>query len=912
MINKNNSHNYYAGYTRYNKCMKISKVYIYVIIVILLTLYCCIFCILPVILNSSFMVRKYQVFLESKFSVPVVLKNFHFATNPDLTFSVYIGKLEIGSGVKAKGALYNKNKVFQNNVLSIKNLEIGTKFMSPKPKTIMVDRIYVDVSELKKHMAHNNKTQKSKLNLSYFPIMTINKIYLKLDEKGAYAEFYDIKSEKKAGKIYCLLSGKVFSPILSNPIIIGTPGQIYYDDKLYFDNFTVLVNDSKLYINGRIDDLDVIAKGIPVRDAEYVFLHYYKFKHPNKKNFIENFQNFKGVLDVDLNFSSSGVHGKCFAKNLGADFSKYNIPIDLPLVIFNFEGRKLSAKTNGTFGTEPVYTDVYLSAMATDDVDIKGSVSSTLTGRFSQKYFKPVKIIGSAPAFVKYHVHKNKVNIDYILMVEKGSNLIYDFGSLDNIDKVRKISAHTLKQGDNIYLKDYSYEILRNDKNFEKLVFGHGMFAKQNRHYKPVYLAVKTNGYLDFSVIKSFIKNSFESGTFKVDLKYDFFNKHLSGYIKLKEVQHKDFLLFNYAEAEVFGNLLKMNASGLFLNSPIKIGLLAESNFKTGFLIRDIDIKLNKFYLKRGYGMTDFSTMSYVKKDFSSRKSRGYNVTVEKGRIHVGEIIHQKFSLNDVEILGKLNNSIVEFIIPQTVYAKGILSATGKYDIETHSSDIHFLASDIDSNEVASKIFNLPNQIEGFAYATLHLVTKDKLKDIKAFATFAVHDGFLPKLGSKEFIVNRSDKKGRKLLFFLKKPFKFTLSKISNIDFSKPSMFYSNLRGSFTLCNDEIKDAKIFSQSDYLSLFIEGSYNISAERGKVYIYGKHNKAADRKIRIFKLPLSLIYKLLFKAEHTKSLYLNKIKMIPPIKAEPDDIGIFRVILHGNLNNNDIKVHMKDLR
>ncbi len=57
-----------------------------------------------------------------------------------------------------------------------------------------------------------------------------------------------------------------------------------------------------------------------------------------------------------------------------------------------------------------------------------------------------------------------------------------------------------------------------------------------------------------------------------------------------------------------------------------------------------------------------------------------------------------------------MDNNIVNFIIPQTDYAGGILSAKGKYNVKSHASDINFYASDIDSNEVVNNIFNLPDQ----------------------------------------------------------------------------------------------------------------------------------------------------------------------------------------------------------
>ena len=68
----------------------------------------------------------------------------------------------------------------------------------------------------------------------------------------------------------------------------------------------------------------------------------------------------------------------------------------------------------------------------------------------------------------------------------------------------------------------------------------------------------------------------------------------------------------------------------------------------------------------------------------------------------------------------------------------------------------------------------------------------------------------------------------------------------------------------------------------------------------------------KKIKIFKIPLSLLYKIIFKVERTKNLYIDKVNLIPPIKAEPYEEAIFRVEVDGNLNSNDINVNLKDLK
>ena len=846
----------------------------------------------PAILNSGFMVKKYENLIAEKTGFPVNVNGFRFKTNPNLSFDVKVNKV-LSKTDKGEDVVNLDSLFYKSNVLSI------------KPKSVTVDNIYADFSLVKDFAEkQKRKSGKSSFNLGYFPILKIKNVFVKLDEKSSVT-ITNLISKKTKDGVVCGFLARFDSVYAKQPVYIGKEGFIYYTDNLFLDDLSIDFGKSKLYVSGEFKNLHMYGRDLPVEELEKAFLFFYRLKHFGKKNFIENFHNFDGKMDVDLRFSKSGVNGKCHTHGLRADFSKFMIPVVLPDVVFEFKDRNMQAKANGTFGTEPVYTDVYISGIATDDVRTVGNVRSDLTNEFTKKYFKPVQIIGSANAKVQYRVHKKGVNISYILGLKSGNNLISEYGNLDNTERHRQISAHTLKQGDRIYLKNYKYEFI--DKGRKPIFLGDGLFIKRNGHFKPSFISLKTVENIPVAVIKSFLKDFLDNGTFNADLKYDFLNKHISGFLNLFDTHHRDYLYLKETVVKASDNLLKINADGMFFDSPIKLSFNADNDFSDGLKVNDIDIYLQKYYVKRG-------NVSSVKSGFhhdKSDKHKVHNIDIKKGRIRVGEIIHSKFYLHNVEILGNLKDDIVNFIIPETDYAKGTLSAKGKYDVICHNSDIHFLAAGMDSNEVATKIFNLPNQVEGTGYAKLHLLTKNKLNDIHAHASFAIQDGFLPRLGSKEFIFNRPTKL-KKVLFFLNKPIKFTLSKVTNIDFSKPNVFYSDLRGSLIINNDDVEDVRIFSQSDYLSMFIEGYYNIATEIGCLCIWGRHNRVAEKKIKIFKIPLSLLYKIIFKVERTKNLYIDKVNLIPPIKAEPYEEAIFRVEVDGNLNSNDINVNLKDLK
>lgn len=862
--------------------------YTILFITILAVIYCFCLFILPRIFNSKIMVRNYEQFLSSKLNSEVVIEKFSFSLTPALS-----------SNISVKNIIAANNK---ERIIDIKELRITSKKFSVFPATLDAENIYVDITSLT-NLKRDSKSSKFNLSYNILPIINIDKFFIKLDKNGSFIDINNIISKSDSNSVICKFTAIVHTHYLTAPLVLGKNGYLYWDKNLGFENFLVSMGKSDLYISGRLGNLYINGANLPVKELEEAFLYFYKKKHPNKKNFIENFQKFSGTMDVNLTLSDSGFHGTCKTKNLSALFSKFKILVELPETVFYFKEREIKAKTTGYFGSEPVYTDFHLTGLASKQLKVVGNVESWLTNKFSSKYFKPIQIAGKAKAKVKYKVENSIVDIDYSLMIPKGSNVLSSYGSIDNTDVNRLISAHTIKQGDNIRMSEYKYEFITPASRLV-LLEGDGLFSKMKGSYRPVQMTVKTRDKVKLRVIKSFIRGYLKGGYFTADLKYDFIRNKLGGYLNLYETSHKDFLYLKDVQLKVSDKFVDIRSCGSFYGSPVKFKFSADNDIKN-VVIHKIEIVLDKFYIRKGKIAT---TKPKIK---SNKSNYVQSVTVKNGRILVKEINHSKFNLYNVEMFAKMNNNIVEFIVPQTSYAKGILSASGIYNLSNHSSDIKILAFEIDSNEAASKLFNLYNQIEGSAYAYLHLITRNKLNDIKAHATFAVSDGYLPMLGSREFIVSGS--KTHKLLFFMKKPLKFTLSKISNIDFSNQDVLSSDLNGSFMLDNYEIKNAKIFSKSEYISLFIEGNYNIQDEYGRLCIWGRHNKLEEKKIRIFKIPLSILYKILFKKERSRHVYVDKIRSIPPINAKPEEEGLFRVLVNGNINNKkDLKVILKDIK
>ena len=878
---------------------KILKIFSIFIISAIILCYFSFLIILPKIVNSDKYIAKIEKSLSEKTNFEIKFKNFKFITNPNLTFDIKLKQIYACSDKKEQLANI-KNFTYHTSVFNIKNGRLNS------------DYIFADINSLKKYF--KSKEKSASLNFSFFPVTNIKSGKI-IFSKNTYANINHIKSQKKFNGITTRLLANIINPYTKYPVTVGAKGEIYYKNKLGFDNFSTKFGNSEVYLTGDMDNLKIKGKNLPARELKDGFLYIYKLKHPNKKNFLENFDKFTGTLDIDLNFAKGKFNGQCITHNLGADFSTLKIPVFLPETTYYFKDKTMTAETQGTFGTEPVTTDVIIKEIGTPELDVIGNVESTFTNRFIRKYYPNANIEGKTPAKVTYHTHDNgTVDVYYYLTIPKGSNLMSVWGDLNNPDKTRRITMHTKKKGIPIVIKEVDYSV-----NNEKLLYGNGLINKSNGKYTLHNLNLKSNGKVPVNYIRSFLRNYVKNGTFDTDIKLDFIQKTALGSMNLYNVSHGNFLFLEHAGLNIDKDKITILSNGSFYNSPLKASAIIDNKISSEKIhVRNADIHLNSLFIQKGKLESIPKTFAVNKKikQPTVYKRKKPEIVVEQGRLVIDKVYGRKFDIRNVNFQGSLRNNIANFIIPQAEYAKGLLSAKGIYNIKKHSSDIEFFASDIDSNEVATHMFKLPEQIHGNAFATLHIITKNKFNDIKAKANFAISDGYLPKIGTQEFTIkNSKNKKPSRIAKFMEKHnIKITLSKITNIDFSKPNVFYSNLYGTFNMHNEEVNDIKIFSSGEYTGLYIEGEYNIDTECGDVNIFGKRNKTHAKPIRILKIPVNLIYKIVFRPEHTINLYEDKVKMIPEIKAGiGDEISVFRISANGHFNKSEkLKITFKDLR
>ncbi len=850
------------------------KVSIYLILILLFLagiVYCAFLFIVPAVFNTKSGLEKAEQYICKKNGICVAAENFRLKTTPDLLIKL------------------NSEDIHIQDIFLVKNLSGDIDLKNLSAAKLKADYIFVNGDKINNIIPKKKKAASYGGNVKNIPAIEVKKIEYKSNILSF--NIRDLQYNKSEASFYLNAQTR----FLQKPIY--SSGSIYVDkDVVFARNIIVASGDSKIYLAGKLFDnkkrydFTLKGNGLAVNDIEKSLLYYQKSQDPAKK-FIENFVNYSGKIDIDLNVKNSGIFGICRASKLSANAVWFNIPVYFEEAVFKFSGKSITSVASGFLGEEKVVHTLNITNLGSSDKSVVGTVNAVFHDSFN--YIPNLKIVDSANARLVYKIRNKKVDIVYFLDIKEGSDLFYKNANLGLKRKKRRFMLHTYKDCDNLHIKKYEYSLLENSI-YKSIMTGDGLFIKQDNHMVPQYITYKTNGYAPVSVIGPLGKYV-EGGAFSGDLKYDFIKNQVFGSFELIHTRFKNF----YVEsAKIIADLstVKIKAFGTYDNEKFACGLEANNELGKKILIYNMKLFLDKFVIKNSSKSVPKLELTHQKSDIAS-KIQDADITIENWEIKLNQIKKDRIVLNDIKLLGSLKDDIFRFWMPELEFAHGILAATGKYNFVNDSSCIDFNAKNINSNMVADIIFGLPNQVEGIADAKLHLDTLNKLENIKARGSFEVKQGFLPQLGNTEFMIKKSRK--------------YKVSDIVNLDFSKKNILQSNIKGSFVLDNTELKDVEITSQQKYLSLLLEGNYDTVTQYANLNVFGKYNQEAPKGIKILFVPLNWILKIVFRPENSMCQYADKIKRIPPIERSGNE-KYFRVKMFGNINSKNMNVEIKGIK
>ena len=842
----------------------------------LLCLYLCAVMLLPALLNSGRFIKKAENFIYNKTGALVSVKNLDIKATRGLSYYIKADKITA-----------------TKNGLEFLNLEdFSAKVTFNKLKYADGKYLYVNLSKFKK-----NTKKKNDYKISLLPDIYFEGADIIFDEtKDFKGSFSNLSLKEINDKRYLKFYGEISSSFLKESLKTGENGYFVTNgETILAQGFEILSKDSKIALNGKIydkssgHDFYIDAKNLPVDDTMASVLYYQKSKDPSKK-FIENFVDYKGTLDISLNFKENGIFGKCVAKELGAKSVLFNAPVFFENAEFIFDKQNVNSTAYGTLAEEKVRHILRVTNILRADRETYGSINSTLASK-AGKYIPDLSIKNGLNIEVEYFIKNKIITVDYLASIKKGADIFYKGAFLGLRNKDRRVFVHTIKNNKILYIKNYDYSVLNNGEAYN-IVLGDGLFIKLKEKMKPKYLSARTNGFAPASVTGSFGK-FISGGEFSGDLKYDFLKNKIFGNFIIKNARHKDFYIEN-AQIKADKKCIDILAKGKYKGEKFVSKMQARNRIGNKITIYNMDLFLDKYI----EGKKHF----HPKKDrLFAHKIKDFDLTIENWKIRVNKIVKDRIVLNNVLLAGSLKNSVFKFQTSDISFAKGVLSAKGLYNFKKKSSGVRFSAKNVDSNIAADLIFNLPNQVAGTANGVLYIKTFNKLDDIKAKLIFRIDKGYMPQLGDIE-IKNRFTRKKIKLSNLIK-------VRNENNEPINPAEYASDIMGSLYVNNSKLENILITSKQKNLSLLIEGNCNLEEDSANLMMFGKYSNDKHRKIKILFMPFSFVAKLLFRPENTLENYKDKFNKVPDVNTNPANVNLFRIKLDKKPGENNTDIEMK---
>lgn len=854
----------------------------------------------PAIVNSPKFTPHLENFIHKKTGFHTKFNGLKISISPVFITTVNCKKFMLTDG--------------KNPAVKVSKFQTGIDLKNLSFQDIKSNTVSVDTETLQKILSKRPKSTSKNIDILKIPDINIDKIDVVINSRtGQRVELKNVKALNAPAKKIKTVSFSTFYeiPKIHKQVSIGQKGYLYIkNNEVFADNFqmnyenSIITVDGKLYGEKASRDITVNARNIPVAQTMDTLLYFQKLNDKNKK-FIENFKDFSGLINIKLLVKDKDITGKLSAKNLRAKSVMFDVPINFKTAEFILKNNTITSTAHGFLGGEPVLHKLLVENVTSPKRIVTGEAKSTLTAKQIKTYLPDVyKLKDTADAKVIYKIQNKTPVVEYFFNLKEGADIIYKDAYLGLRDKNRLLYAKTVKAKDGLKLDRYEYS-MNTDQGKKWIISGDGFFKKRNGKLTPEVVTCQTNGYAPAYVTGSFGKYV-EGGKFKGKLKYDFINDKITGNFELVKTLFNDFFV---RKANVSATLdgIDITAEGNYKYSKFNCVMNAANRLDGNFIVHKMELFLEQFIIegKKAEAATMHKHPHPANFDKQienvSSKIRNIDMTIESWNILAGEIYIDDILVQNLELFGSLKNSIFDFTIPKVHFAQGLLEATGKYNFNDNSSDINFSAKDVNSNEAAILLFDLPNQINGLAQATLHVQTFNKFQDLYAKGNFKVDDGFLPSLGDTEFMLGRKGKKH-----------KLRVSNLTNIDFSHKDALSSDLKGSFELYNYNLKNINITSQQSFMSLFINGDYNILTSDAVINIYGKYDMDAPKGIKVLFVPLNWILKLVLRPEDSREIYKTCLEKIPPVSGKPERWQYFRVNANGNLKTNDVNVVLKRIK
>ncbi len=645
------------------------------------------------------------------------------------------------------------------------------------------------------------------------------------------------------------------------------------------------------------------------------------------------YENYDGTANILIDCKHNNLNGYIDLKDIQFNHSYFKTPVTIDSGKILLEGKRASlrsiiAKVDNT----PVFLN--LSVWDLDKTaKINGYLTAKINENFVNKYINsrltyPIKPKGDITLTADISGNAQNIRLQPKLKLAPESDIYYMGANLGDENEARELYADINIADNNIYyLKNFKYIRYMTSQNTRSypltVLTANGIIQLKKQNIFIRNLNVRTLNKANAKIFNVIFKKSvLKNGKFSCNLniKGDINYPYIIGTVDLDNL---DMPLYNTVIKNLSLNfkhkIIELKTNGIILDSDFIMSAAIKNNLKPPIVINNLELESNKLNIDAFIdSLTRIPTPDTTIRLVDNNKSQSklpLNVSdfrIQKGSMKATDVTIRNLNANNYEAIFTLkDNMMLNMERLSFDVTTGQMTGSALYDFSSGRIKANITALNVDSNKVASTMFEFKDQIFGKANGNISITTRgnteeERLKNMFGYVYFEIADGRMPKLGSVEYLLRAGN--------FIKSG--ITGASISNfLDLIAPikTGYFDSIKGSFTLKNGVAQDIEVYSKGTNLNIYINGEFDILQQYANMRVYGRLTKHATSLLgKLGNLSFnSLISKIPgFKLEKNESAKLiHDLNKIPGVELSDQQYRVFTVKIDGKT---DEEKYVKNFR